>query len=270
MRSPETYFIKGYKRCRLLPAALVVAAIMGCLFNPVAAETFPTNTTKIQLTKLLYDYDVVASWRRIDSSQSADIGLPINKIEVGIMISSDYASTSEAVIANTRVHATITSPDNVTVFAGFLNDIGWMPGNIDGAWGLSRLQHFTGHVLAENTYTIIVVYEILIGTTWTHVDTATHYLTCTVPEDTPDIPTDVEPSAWLPIMLSFAIIIGMAFIGLNLSPRGPDPVPVLFMLFVGIVLTWTMGWLPTWIFVTAIALVSMLSAALWGKLFGRK
>ncbi|NVM22034.1 MAG: right-handed parallel beta-helix repeat-containing protein [Desulfobacterales bacterium] len=86
------------------------------------------------------------------------------------------------------------------------------------------------------------------------------------PGDTPDIPS-ADPAMWLPVMSSFALIAGMAFIGFNLSKSSHDPMPGLFMMFVGIMLAWSIGWLPTWIFVTAIALIAIISAALWSKLF---
>ena len=266
MRSRETYFNKASKRWRPLLAPLAVIVAIGCLFTPVVAGEFPTETTKLQRTNLLEDYTLIATWRRIDVSRSATVGVRANRILIDIMISETYAATSEAVISNTRAYATLTSPDNVIIFAGLLANVARQPGNIDGAWGLSRSQSFNVHILIEGTYTVTIDYEILIGGSWTHVDNATHYLNCLYPEPPPDVPTEAEPTAWLPFMLSFAVIAGMAFIGFNLA-RGRDPTAGLFMLFAGIVLVWSIGWLPTWIFITAIALVSLLSAALWGKLF---
>lgn len=252
----------------LLLAGLFVVAAMGCIATPiVAAEEFPTYTTKIQLTNLLNNYDVVAYWRRImDSVKPADAGLRVNRIDVSITIDEAYAETSGEVLARTRVHALITAPDNTVVFTGFLTSIGWQPGNVDGYWGLSRIKTFDSYLLENGTYTIIITYDILIGSTWTNVDVATHFAECEYPTEPPDVPTDADPTDFLPIMLSFGVIAGMGFIGFNLA-RGRDPVPGLFMMFAGVVLAWGMGWLPTWVFVTAIALISLLSAALWGKLF---
>lgn len=250
----------------MLAALLIFVSMILPLTTITAAETFPTDTTKIQLTKVLYEYDVLASWRRIDSTAPADAGLRINKIEVGVVIDADYADTSPDVIGSTRIHAILTSPDNDIVFTGFLSEIGWIPGNIDGAWGLSRYATFSTHWLENGTYSLVITYDILVGTTWTNVDVATHFMMCTYVEAPPDVPSEADPTDFLPVMLSFAAIAGMGFIGFNLA-RSRDPIPGLFMMFAGVVLAWGMGWLPTWVFVTAIALISILSAALWGKLF---
>lgn len=91
----------------------------------------------------------------------------------------------------------------------------------------------------------------------------------TDPPDVPDIP-EADPTAFLPLMMSFGVIVGMAFIGFNLTRSSHDPMPGLFMAFAGIMLAWAIGWLDTWIFVTAIALIAILSAVLWGKIFSRR
>lgn len=91
----------------------------------------------------------------------------------------------------------------------------------------------------------------------------------TDPPDTPEIP-GADPSLWLPLMMSVGLIVGMTFIGFNLTRSSRDPIPGLFMAFTGIMLAWAIGWLDLWIFVTAIAFIAILGAVLWGKIFSRK
>jgi len=247
---------------------------MGCMFNPAAStEIFPSDITNIHRVELLDGYNLVANWPRGLERYYATTGAIINKIEVYILTNAFYAYTSANVKSLTRVSATITSPDNAVIFTGFLNEIGMEPGRIpedtgrpSGVWKLSYIQHFDDHTLVEDEYTITILYELSIAQIWTEVETTTFYLGRSPTPPPADIP--VEYSVWLPVMLSFAVIVGMAFIGFNLTrDRSPSPAPVLFMLFVGVVLTWSFGWLPPWVFITAIALLSLASAILWGKMF---
>lgn len=91
------------------------------------------------------------------------------------------------------------------------------------------------------------------------------------PEELPDEITvpEGEDTLWFDVMMSFSLIAGMGFIGFNMS-RGRDPIPGLFMIFTGLTMVWSMGWLDTWVFVAALALIAITSAALWGKLFRGK
>lgn len=264
MRSPETYFNIGGKRWRLPLAALVVVAAMSCLFNPVAAETFPTDNTRI-VQIIIYDnttqpsYRIIAEYGSDREIQYTIIGDIIGRLFVGVNVGLEHVPEIEDANQKTRVHVQIA--DENILFEGFLE---W---SSTGGWGDSWRVVFRGenlNIVLVSSITITTRYE-LYTTLWENVETWINYLEVGEVLPTPGVP-DKVPSTWYPVMLSFAVIIGMSFIGLNLSqPR--DPMPGVFMMFVGIVLSWSMGWLPTWIFVTAIALLSLVSAALWGKLF---
>lgn len=270
MRSHKTYSETMHRRYHLLLAALVVVAVMGCLFNPAAAdEELPDENTFLEGIALFHDYSLIAYWIGDDFTRSTVAGLQINKIEATIMVHEKYIPSTPGAdrptSSSVRVHAEITSPDNDLVFVGFITKIEGTA-KIGDAWHVLFSQHFDAHLLFKGEFKIIVAYDVLIGDVWTNVDTLTYFLICTPPLPTPDIPTGYD--VWLPVMLSFAVIVGMAFIGFNMTrDRSPSPAPVLFMLFVGVVLTWSFGWLPLWIFITAIALLSLASAMLWAKMF---
>lgn len=267
LRSPETYFNIGGKRWRLPLAAFVVVAAMSCLFNPVAAETFPTENTRI-VQLIIYDnttppdYRIIANYDAGGSIQHAVIGDILGRIFVGVNVGREHVPDIGDASAKTRVHVQIAH-ENI-VFEGYIE---W---SSTGSWGDSWRVVFRKenlNIVLATSITITTRYE-LYTTLWENVETWINYLEVGEVLPTPGVPDEV-PSTWYPIMLSFAVIIGMSFIGLNFSQEN-DPVPMFFMLFAGITLSWTIGWLPTWIFVTAIALLSLVSAALWGKLFGRK
>lgn len=255
MQSPDSCFNIGGNRLRLLIAALFVVAAMGCLFNPVAAETFPTETTRINEVHLNDENaDIIAKFTSNLETLTVDVGTPLAHATVRVRISKENAATVDEAKNNTRAYLSIVGPDNI------LDNALGTPTYVTtmATYYLVPYQHdITPHTLQKGTYTITVVYEVLIDGVWTHADAGTYFLRVTYP---------FTEGAWLPLMLSFAVIAGMAFIGLNIAkPR--DPVPMLFMMFAGVMLVWSAGWLQTWIFVTAIALISISSAALWGKLF---
>lgn len=249
MRSPDTYSALGL--------AFLLILFVGLGSAPVAAEDFPTETTRINEVHLNDENaEIIAKFTSNQETQTVDVGTPLAHATVRIRISNEYATTIDMAKNCTRIYLSIVGPDNIII----LYNASGTPTYVTtmATYYLVPYQHdFTPRTLQEGIYTITVVYEVLIDGVWNHADAATYFLRVTYP---------LTEEAWLPLMLSFSIIAGMAFIGLNLSWRR-DPMPGLFMMFAGVVLSWSIGWLDTWIFVTAIALISISSAALWGKLF---
>lgn len=239
---------------------------------PAAAGTFPDENTRI-VQVIIYDnapypnYRVLVNYDADRGVGYATIGTAVGTIRVLTNVGFEYVADLMAASSKTHVTVKITDPtDNVVlnVSLEWASTGSWFYPT--ECWRVTFKGENLNIVLNSGTYKITTIYEVYT-TSWEKADTWIDYLEVgeTLPE--PDIP-EATPSVWLPVMLSFAVIAGMAFIGLNLA-RGSDPTPGLFMLFAGVVLVWSVGWLPTWIFVTALALISISSAALWGKLFKR-
>jgi len=257
LRSPDTHFTLG------LVFLLILFVSLGSA--PAAAETFPTETTRL-VQIVLYDnstppgYRIIADYDADGDMKYAIIGDILGRIRVGVDVGQEHVPKIGDVSQKTRVHVQIANGENI-LFAGFLE---WTS---TGSWENSWRAVFNRenlNIVLVSSVTITTTYEIYT-TSWQEVETWIDYLEVGEVLPGPDIPEAV-PSLWLPYMMSFALIMGMAFIGFNLT-RSRDPTPVLFMLFAGAMLSWSIGWLPTWVFVTAIALTSLSGAALWGKLF---
>lgn len=257
MRSPGTSFALG------LAFLLILFVSLGSAL--AAAETFPTDNTRIAQI-VLYDnttppgYRIIANYDADGDIQYAIIGDILGRIKIGVNVGLEYVPEIMDAVHKTRVHVQIADDENV-IFAGFLE---WTS---TGGWGDSWRVGFNRanlNIVLVSSVTITITYEIYT-TSWQEVETWIDYLEVGETLPAPGVPEAV-PSLWLPYMMSFALIVGMTFIGFNLT-RSRDPTPALFMLFAGAMLSWSIGWLPTWVFVTAIALISLSGAALWGKLF---
>lgn len=226
------------------------------------------ETRIVRMTLWQDKWSIICTYLLSASERSFTTGYFLRVIETTVQIKKDKAATAEDAIANTRVSAIITSPYDIVVFSGGLNDISWEPNDVlVDRWDLAYYSEFSAHILQEGTYSIAVTYEVWSGISWEIDESRVYYLTCGLPDEPGPVPPG-DPAVWLPIMMSFAVIVGMAFIGFNLS-RGSDPTAVLFMLFCGVTLTWMIGWLDLWIFLTAVALIALATAASWSRLFGK-
>ena len=240
-----------------------------CLTCEVGPDYPIGSDTRIIRTSLWRDrWNIICTYLGNSGDRAHDAGFLLSIVETTVQVSKDYAVTAEQAVAYTRVYATITSPSATVVFEGLLGEISWAPNDVlVNRWELVYYASFIPHVLQEGVYVIDVTYEVLIGTTWTLADSSVYFLTCGAPGETPDVSPEDLGVVWLPLMMSVAVIVGMAFIGFNLSKRSHDPMPGLFMGFTGIILAWAVGWLDTWILLTALALIAILGASLWLKPF---
>ncbi len=240
----------------------------GIISNEVTFS-IDTYTRIMRATLWTSDWEPIAIFRGLESDWPPGTALEIYAgsmlgiVEVNIHILKEYASTAQEAIDYTKVNVTIVDPASNIIFAGNMDNISLEPDDIlANRWLLDRYAEFTPKKLVEGIYMFDITYEIWNGDRWVIVDSRVYRLLCSPPLEFPPF------QEWIPIMMSFGVIIGMTFIGLNLS-RKDDPTPLLFMSFCGITLTWAIGWLDLWIFLTAVALIALATAATWSKLFGR-
>ncbi|GAH96215.1 unnamed protein product, partial [marine sediment metagenome] len=73
----------------------------------------------------------------------------------------------------------------------------------------------------------------------------------------------------LPFMLSIGIILGMGVAGFVMSSKAGihDPTPAIFLMIVGVIFSWWVGWLPAWVLLITVALISIVGAAVWMRIF---
>lgn len=249
----------------ILASVLLLLLILPC------ASALPTETTRLIVATLYENFPdfELAKFENDDEIQYIPVKT-LTMLIVGANLDNFYAPDIEDAETVTRIHVEIVSSENNVVFDDYLDWRSTGSWFDPKCWRIYYEKENLDILLSASYYDIIITYSVFNGISWNNADVWIDRVSTEPPPDVPDIP-DIPPSDvsdFLPFMLSLGVISGMAFIGYNLT-KTHDPTPAFFMLFCGVYLTWSIDWLPTWIFITTIALLSIMSAAMWGKIFRR-